>query len=550
MAPTGRTLPLRLLERLGVALLLLAACVPRVRGIAGPLDREFDGFQGAFFAIASVNYERLGVGRFGGYPCLDLDLGDDPEGGPMVYVNHPPAMPLLAYASVKLLGPAGWGDAWREGRPPEGIELALRLPFLACHLLGLVAFWWALREAGGPRLALLGLALISALPISIAYAQLVNYENPSLPWVLLGCGFHARFLRRRPGRNLLWAALSFAAGAGVTFAPLFFLPPLLLQALLRRGPRDALRAALALGGAACVPIALHAVWVRFGVPEAVSEGVAARARLLLAPLFTGEAPLHEWARRQGLRLLYYGTWPMVLAALGGLVAALAPARARRATDAPLELGPPLLAGGVLYLLAFYRHTFDGAGVFDGQTIFLIYLAPGVAALAAALLDRLAAPLALLRGGIAPLVVAVSILALPGLKRANELYRLWREPGPSDGAADTRGPDMPLPSTTGAQLARLLPAGALGFYPASMSFNLAPGYYAWRTLLPVTQAGFGERLGQARLRGLGSRERYLLLPKDPPPAVLADVGGVRAELAAAGAPAAEDERWELWRLAND
>jgi hypothetical protein len=550
MAPTGRTLPLRLLERLGVALLLLAACVPRVRGLSGPFDREFDGFQGAFFSIACVNYERLGVWRFGGYPCLDIDLSEEPGAQRTIYTNHPPAMPLLAYASVKLLGPAGWGDAWRSGRAPEGIEFALRLPFLACHLLGLLAFWWALRQAGGPRVALLGLALLAALPISIAYAQLVNYENPSLPWVLLGCGFHARWLRGRPGRNLLWAALSFAAGTSVTFAPLFFLPPLLLQALVRRGARDALRAALALGGAACVPLALHAAWVRAGAPEAVSEGLLARAEVLLSPLFTGEAPLHEWARRQGVRLLYYGTWPLVLAALGGLCVALIRARGRRERGAPVELGPPLLAGGLFYLLAFYHHTFDGAGVFDGQTIFLINLAPGLAALAAALLDSLTAPLARLRGGIAPLVVAASLLALPGLQRANELFRLWREPGPADGVPGGRGPATPLPPTTGAEVARLLPPGALGFYPASVSVNLAPCYYAWRTLLPVTQASFGERLGQARVRGLAGRERYLLLPKDPPPAVLADVGGVRAELATAGAPAAEDERWELWRLAND
>jgi hypothetical protein len=550
MAPAGRTLPLKLLERLGVAALLLAALLPRARGLTGPFDRDFDGFQGACFATFCVNYERLGLGRFGGYPSFHIDVPEEGfDEALYVYANHPPAVPLLCLATLKLFGPEGWSSAWREARAPLGIEPWLRLPFLAFHVLGLLAFWWALREAGGPRVALLGLALLAMTPLSIAYAQLVNYENPSLLFVFLACGFHARFLRHRPGRNLLYAGLAFAAATCVTFAPLFFIPPLVAQVWVRRGWRTALRAALAIGLLAAVPILAHGLWVRLALPTAAAETVVGRAQLLLGPLFTGELPLGEWARRQTVRILYYFTWPLALAALAGLAVALLRERGPRTPIERVELGPPLVAGGLLYLLAFYRHTFDGAGVADGQTIFLIDLAPGAAAAAAGLLDLLAAPLLRQRGGVAALVVATGLLGLPGLSRANELYRRWREPGPRD-VAEGRGPPSPLPSTTGRALRALLPPGSVTFYPVSLGFNQAAAFYAWRTLAGVTRDTFGMQLGRAQLFGLGHRERYLLVPKTISPAVAAELGDVRATLAAAGAPAAEDADWEVWRLSDD
>lgn len=550
MAPASRMLPLKLFERLGVAVLLLAAVLPRARGLTGPFDRDFDGFQGACFATFCVNYERLGLGRFGGYPSFHVDVPEEGVDEALyVYANHPPAVPLLCYATLKLLGPEGWSSAWRAARAPPGIEPVLRLPFLAFHVLGLLAFWWALRQAGGARVALLGLALLAMTPISIAYAQLVNYESPSLFFVCLACGFHARFLRNRPGHNLLFAGLAFAAATAVTFAPLFFVPPLLAQVWLRRGWRTALRAALAVGLLAAAPIAVHGLWVRLALPSAAAESLVGRAQLLLGPLFTGELPLGEWARRQAVRILFYFTLPLALAALLGLAVALLRERGPRTPIERVELGPPLLAGGLLYLLAFYRHTFDGAGVADGQTIFLIDLAPGMAAGAAGLLDLLAGPLLRLKGGFAALVAATGLLGLPGLCRANELYRRWREPGPLD-TAQGRGPAQPLPSTTGRALHELLPPGSVTYYPSSIGFNQATPYYAWRTLAPVTHDTFGMQLGRAELLGLGRRARYLLVPKELTPAVAAELDGVRAKLAAAGPPAAEDGDWEVWRLSDD
>jgi hypothetical protein len=59
-----------------------------------------------------------------------------------------------------------------------------------------------------------------------------------------------------------------------------------------------------------------------------------------------------------------------------------------------------------------------------------------------------------------------------------------------------------------------------------------------------------QLGRVELLGLGEREHYLLLPREPSPAVEAEIGDVRATLAARGAPSAQSAHWELWHLEGD
>jgi len=554
----------KLLERLGVLLILVAALVPRVRDLAAPFDREFEGFQGSCFAAFCVNYERLGVGRFGGYPTYCVDIPDEAAGETLdpalyVYANHPPLVPLAQWAVVKALAPDGWNDAWRSGDAPVGelgIEPYLRIPTFAFHVLGLLAFWWMLREAGGPGSALIGLALLAMTPLSIIYAQLVNYENVSLFFVCVAYGFHARRMRGRPGRSMLWCTLAMSAACAVTFAPAFFAPPLVAHALARRGRRDAVRTACILAPACIAPLAVHALWVRLALPADAAQNVFDRVALMLGPLFSGELPFGAWLARQARRISYFYSPAIALAAAAGLVVAVRAGLARRRAandgaeprdDAPVQLGPALFAGGALYLLAFYRHTFDGAGVNDGQTMFLLDLAPGVAALAACAVVALARPLARLKGGIAPLVVVTSMIGLPGVARANELRERWRAPGPRDDPALVSGPDRPLPSTIGAELNALVPAGAVAFYPLSLGFNQAPGYYAWRTLIGVTRDTFGRMVGIVQLMGLGERDKFLVIPKDPMPAVIAEIGTVRDQLVALDALFAEGEHWEVWRL---
>lgn len=523
---------LRRLERAAVALLLVAGLVPRARDLGAGFDREAEGFQGAFFALAAVNYERLGVGALLGYPVLNVEEEHDPAHW-YGYANHPPTVALLGWASLWAAAPAGWSEAWRAHEPPRGVEPALRAPFLALHLGALLAFWWALREGLGSRTALIGLALLASSPVLVHYGMLVNYENPSLLAMALAAGFYARAWRRER-----WAlpgvGLAFALGACFTYAPLFLLPPLALHAWGGRRNRLAL-AVLGVGAAGAVgPLAAHA-WLSaraLARTGQAPDGVLGRARHLLEPLLDGSYPIGEWAALQVERAADWITWPVpAVAAVGGatrLARRLVPSfdawLLRRDPEPPkageCDVATPLLLAGLLYLLAFYRHTLEP------QHPFLMLVAPGVAAWAALGLSTWGAPLVRLGGGFAPLVLLTSLLVLPGVAAANRLRFEHRAPlgaVPPPGAA---APVLPLPRDLGAELAAVVPPGALGMYPEALGLNLAATYYAWRTLWPVADLAPGQADAVADRFGLADAERWLALPNEPPPAAAPQVAALR------------------------
>ena len=542
---------LRPLELLGVLAILLAGLAPRVRDFTAPLDREFEGYQGAFFAISAVNYERLGIARTNGYPVLNIDLGPRADAQReiwsrpqfwFVYTNHPPLVPLMAWASLKLLAPEGWNTAWEESLPPQDFEPALRLPFLIMHLLGLLAFYWAARQAYGMRTAMVALALLAAIPPSVFYATLVNYENPALLFTFLSAGFFVRYLRGGRKRNLLLLALSMGAGAAVTWAPLFFLIPFVLHAALARRPLRAFNIAWAAGGAGLVPVAIHALLSRWTLNAMGKEssGIVARAQELLGPLLDGSAPVSDWAVVQGQRLVSWCTPGLAVLALLGLAVSLVPFRSRKEDKAPVRLGLTLAAGSGLYLLAFYRHTLDT------QHSFLMFPAPAVALLAAVALNACAPLYGRLRAGHAPLVLATFTLAALCALRFNALRNEFRSEHDEPRPAGALVPEFPLPDETGSEFRALLPPGSFAAYPSGTQLNLAPSLYAWRSILPI--AGPQDPIPTAAARSLGLEQapHYLLLPNLPSEATRGQVEAL-STLTDAPEPDAIGERWSAWRV---
>ena len=551
------------LEVAGCVLILIAGLVPRMRDFGAGFDREFEGFQGAFFALSAVNYERLGVGRYLGYPVQNIDeLGQDELGTPSVtlYANHPPAVPLVAWLAAKTMGPSGWNTAWQDGRAPEGLEPALRFPFLLAHLACLVLAYLAVRAAAGPQRALIALAVLVATPVSILYATLINYENPALAFVFAAALFHVRYLKSGRRSDLVGYGLSALFGCATTFFHLFFLPFFFVQAFLR-DKRRAFALALAATAGLLVPLGLHAGMSAraFGEIGASPSLLSERVGQMLAPLVDGSIPVSQWASFQVERSLRFLSEPIfALAALGVLLAAIAGLRSRKARDdkQPIELTLPLLGGGLLLLFVMYRHTADGWNGGDGQVPFLMYLLPGVATACALFFDRLAGPLAKLRGGLAPLVVAVSLVALPGLERANSLRRPLREPGPRDDSSLTEGPAAPLPETMGAELAELIPAGEFAIYPRVLGLTPAHLYYAWRTLLPVDPSDPSSiNYATAKLAERG-RDAWLLLPRSAEGelAVMSAALFDTVQTALPGLhrerPDREVEHWLAWRIASE
>ena len=543
---------LLLLERLGVALLVLAALVPRVRDLTAGFDRGTEGWQGAFFAIAAVNYERLGPGAANGYPVLniDLDVGArdlrDEPGTWMVYTNHPPTVAWLAWSTLRLLGPDGWSEAWREGAAPEGIEPLMRFPFLLMHVLGLICLWWALREGLGARVAMLGLALAAVVPGLALFGTLVNYENPSLPLVFLAYGFYARYARTGARAHLAVVALCFALGSCITWAPVFFLPPLVVHAAATRRADRALPLALFGGAAALLPIVFHTVASQqalSGVGQAPTSPVT-RATELLGPLISGARPVSEWLLLQAGRLERACTLPVLVVALCGIAVSIRRGLARGHPEGParVDLSLPLLAGGALYLFAFYGHTLEP------QHSFLMFVAPGVVALAAVTLDALAPRLYRLRAGIAPLVVVTSTLGLFCLQRVNDLrFELRAGQGTEHPSGKTLA--LRMPEALGAGIAEVLPPGAVGVPPASIGLNLAAWFYSWRSLWPAVGPDDPGPAEVATRLGLGAAPRYLLLPIEVPPGTEESVASLRAGLVGERAPDAVGATWLAWRLTD-
>lgn len=549
----------RWLERLGVLAILLAALLARSRDLFAPFDREFEGAQGAFFAIGAINYERLGIAKTGAYPVVNIDLGSREDeqrglwGHPQswyVYANHPPLVPLLAWSAVSLCAREDWKETWKDARPPRGIEPWIRAPFLAASLFSLLALWWAIRQAAGPRRALLALAIASALPISVVYGTLVNYENPALVCVLVAAGFFARWIRHERQRDLALCALAFALGSCVTFSGLFFVPPLALVAWSRLGIRRAMQFATAALAAGFAPVAMHAGWSGIAQEHLglIPSPLFDRVRELWAPLVDGSHPLGEWTRMQVQRIGVWFTWPIALVAGAGLILGIAQA-AKACTacrveakphDRAVNLEPALLAGAGMFLVAFYRHTLDP------QFTFLIPLVPAVAGLAALALDRAADGLAKLRAGVLPLVLVTCVLAVLALQRANDLRFDFRSRA-DESRADREAPRLPLPDVTGAELATLVPAGGFGIHPACVGLNLAVSFYAWRSLWAANSPSDPQPNVVAQRFGLGAAAHVLLLPKNPWPGIAASIREFE-KLSVNGAPPdRESAHWRAWDL---
>ncbi len=529
-------IPLATVERLAVCLLLVAALVPRARDLGAPFDRGVEGEQGAFFAVAAVNYAR---GESAGlYPALNL-APPASDAQRFVYANHPPTVPLVAYASARALGPAGWTDAHRGGAPPEGVELALRVPSFVASAFALAWLWLLARRYHGARVALLALGLGAASSAGIQLAGLVNYEPFAVAagLVLVGCGL--RYAEDGERRALAWSAGAAALCASITYAPLAFLPPLAVAVLRRRGARGAIAFAACAGVGAAAPLVLHHFASRAaldGTLTPVASSVFERAREIFAPLADGSVGLGAWCAAQvDLATRAHGLPIVALFAAAALWRAARSLRgaARRGVereDSDTRRAPffgVLAWGAPLALFLSYRHTAEE------QWNFQLWWWPAFALGAALALDRLADPLAKLRAGWNPLVLLALGVALPGLGA----QAAWR--------ARTRGDASPIPPPI--EIGRFLRAStapdAVVAADARLGVNLAASYYAWRLLRPATGPDDPAPAAVASALGVDGARRWLA----PAAGALADEVAPLPHRLASVTPLAADAAWRLYAL---
>ncbi len=544
-------------ERITLALLVIAALWLRVPGLSKPFDREFGGHANAFFAIAAVNYEREGAWKHAGYPSVRIDgpaiVSDDVVGtaaddAASIYVNHPPTVPLVAWTSVRAFGPDGWGERWREGLAPVGIESALRLPFLALHVLGLLALWWAVRPAIGARAALFAVGFAGLAPVGVTYGPLVNYENAVMPFVLVTLGAWIRHARDGSRRMLALAAgASFVAGC-ITWAPLAFAGAITVDAAFRGRWRLAVRALAVVGVAAAIPLGAHVLLAR--ASGAVRDNVLERVPVVLGPIAANPLLALTWLRVQ----LEHASESIGIAMLALAAFALAAwtvrrwrerARVRDASQprsgtessATFEAAP-LVLGALVYLLAFHQHTLEP------QRMFQLALLPGVAVCAAA-------GVAAIRGRDSAARTAIAtalVLAVAGesVARTSSIQHHRHAPGAHDGLGGDESIRVPLPKTAGANIASATPRGWIAVIPPGTGLNLAAGYYAWRNIVVAPSPRAIDEI-RTRIPSTRAQRACALLPLTPDPSSAASAAAFERELPPDAEWRFTSRGWRIWWL---
>jgi hypothetical protein len=436
-----------------LAALLLAAALCGLLSIWSPLGRDFSGYQSSFFALSASQYDKHGLTRWNGYPALeegspciggvdDLVQARDAQGAALVYRNHPPTAFWLGYFGVAATG----GDF----HSPLRHRMAA-LPFLAAHLLTLLALWWWLAAPFGASRALLGTLAAASTPIALHSGALPNLENPALPGVVFALGAWARWQAEPRARWLVFSALGLAAASSVTFAPLFFAATMALATANRR-------AGALLVGAALLPLLLHA-WNAQPLGALNTVPLSSRPLELVRPMFDGTLSPWRWLLIQVQHLAQSAGLPWLIVGLAG--AWFAPRRALCA-----------LAGGLLlYWLAFYRHTAEE------QWQFQLWITPLVGLCAAAVLARLPQRTA----WISALALA-ACGAFGALRMENRLQQHA----------------LPAPEPSAQALRALVPRGATALLPDAAGQDLSYAYQSDRDLRPASHEAQGTRRASLRL----------------------------------------------------
>ena len=510
----------RLLQRLAVAALLLAAAIPRGRNLEASFAPGAEGERGTRAALTQLNHER--------FPeleetitALEIPAGTDryegigePPWEPLIWRSNSPleADVLVERASFQFLGV--------EAIDPEApVEFAVRVPHLALHLLALLVLWWAISEAFGGQIALMSLAFLTVLPPSIAYSTVSGTENLALLGSALMLGLYARHLQKREWWPL--ALLAPAACAAALLAPesMAMAALLPLQALGMKRIRAALLGALALW----TPVVLlvlesgsqeldvlprlasrAAAFIEFG-PGLLREAVS-----LFTPIVLGLAAIGVALRFS--RSLNAG-WSARLKAL----------EFPQPKEKHAEVAAVLLPFGVL---AAMLSPDDGGPR-------LLFSVPIVALGVALFLQQITRPIAAMRAGIAPLVVLASLIAMPCLARFS-LFELERRAEPT-------------PRTVGAEIRSFeLPPSDLCVIPASLAQGAPLEFYARRTLVPQSYLDRAEAGSVAVRRGIAPWTLAILLPLSSEDEEAEDVAHLRVRARQRASLRAAHEKWEVWR----
>ncbi len=329
-----------LVERRGAVAVPLLILVAALAIHAPRLDRPF----GPGLASAAASYQILfarhwdeaGFLALNGVPCVGPSGGTLSERHP--YLHHPVLSYWMAYG-VRLL--AGW-DEW----------VFRLLPFLgtvtSALLLGAIT-----RRLLGSLAALLAGWIFLLTPMVFVFGDMPNPETLVLASLLGGWLLHER-VRERPtrGRKLLFFAVA-GIGMLIDWQAHFLVLALLAGEWLRPQHERRWREAVLLLPLSALAVLLLGAWgaAALGSVEALMEHVGAAAR---TPLVDGAASIGTFLFAQGRALLATMGWPLVLAGVVVLAAALT----GRAGAPRLRAAALLLVPALVSVLLFRGPAFD------------------------------------------------------------------------------------------------------------------------------------------------------------------------------------------------
>jgi hypothetical protein len=288
-------------------------------------------------------------------------------------VQHPPLVAYLVAAGFALFG--------------ESEAVARAVPVLGC--LATLAFLLLLgRRVTGPRAAALAVLLCAALPVTGLFADDVEHQGNWAPAFVLAAFLCYDRWREAPSAPRLLGLLLATAAGGLTDWPAFLTVPALTLHWILHPPRR--RSFLIYPAAAAAGLLAQIAGV------AAATAATGQGSALAYALFRASPDLAAF--REVARGWLDGFTPPFLA-LGAVAAALLLSR-RLAGPAPrVTLLGLLLWVGLAYPLLL-------PGLASGHPFTCLYLAPPLALLAAALLER-----GLRRGGPARLLTACAAGAL-------------------------------------------------------------------------------------------------------------------------------------------
>ncbi len=336
----------------------------RCQDLLAPYEDGHRGACAAFFAIMARNHLRHGLATTGGVAVLNPDWAGKEHFA--YYLHHPPGAILLATIG------AGLG-----GTNPSGLRLAF-VPFA----IGIIFLVHRLSRRRGLSTAAAAGAIAALTPIGVYYGPFVNFEVPTLFFVLLALHFFLRY-QRGGQRKDFWRSL-FAQAAAVFCDWIALGLPFCLAACApfrrRRAPAAGrktgplVHASALLGAAVLVVLAVQAQVV---IQLSRFSGQAPDASLAYYRAVTPLAPDFDWADF-GRSMAHYGAtlygWPLIFLVLVGL-ALVARRLARRRLDDVSLAGLVMLGFGIGNVIILGNHA-------RGHDYYQLYLLPAFSILAA------------------------------------------------------------------------------------------------------------------------------------------------------------------------